>query len=59
MSQTFGTFVDAWLSRRVNFGGEWMTRTEVYAWFKAAGLPVRVAELWLLGYENVNGREEV
>jgi hypothetical protein len=49
---TFAQAIDIWLAEPVNFGGNWVSRAEVYAWFERAGWPRRAAELWLIGYER-------
>ena len=38
-----------WLAEEVNFGGEMMSRADVYVWFAEQGYPSRAADLWLIG----------
>ncbi len=46
-------FMDRYMAEPFDFGGETMTRAQVYDWFEKNNLPGRAADYWLMGAENV------
>jgi hypothetical protein len=45
-----------WFAAPVDFGGEAMSRAEVYEWFRRRGYERRAADRWLQGYDLTHGR---
>ena len=54
MTTAFDTALSRWLGEVVDFGGEKISRADVYRWFEEQGYPRRAAELWLIGNARVN-----
>ena len=48
------TTAQDWLEHRVNFGGESLSRAEVYEWFERNGYDRRGAEMWLIGNQQAD-----
>jgi hypothetical protein len=44
-----------YLATTVDFGGEAMSRADVYRWFEDQGYERRAAEMWLMGYDLTHG----
>lgn len=44
--------ISTYLGQIVNFGGQAMTRGEVYLWHQKHGYNLRAAEMWLMGYDQ-------
>lgn len=51
--------IDRYMNEQVDFGGEMMSRADVYRWFAENLYPKRAAELWLIGYERTHRAQSV